>query len=520
MSEQDLTEQMERLDASLRSGRHQEALAICHSLAALPRHSLPLKLALSQAWQRLGQFDFMLEAARQAARLQPDHCAARLRVIECLIYCGDVTLALAELAALERRACHPDLLQDIAQMYLHCARYADAARCHERAVQLRPGYAPYLFNLATSCVTLGDHERAQSLFDALIAQDPGDGAAWLNRSMLTSATSTKNNIAAMRERLSGFSARDPAQVPLCYALAKECEDVGESEASFAFLERGARLRRAGLAYRVEHDVAAIAHIRATFDATLMASAGAPCADQRAIFVVGLPRSGTTLVERILASHSEVSSLGEVNNLAFAVMKLAAGPGGKLAMISRSAGIDVDQLGRLYLDSVASPGERRLLINKTPENYLYLGLIRLAMPGARIVHLRRHPLDSCYAMYKTLFRMGYPFSYSLEDLGRYYLAYHGLMQHWRTVMPGSFLDIDYESLVHSQQETSRRLVAHCRLPWEDGCLDFHRNPAPSATASAAQVRRPVYRSSVQRWRAYAKQLAPLAQFLTAHGIDCT
>ncbi len=124
------------------------------------------------------------------------------------------------------------------------------------------------------------------------------------------------------------------------------------------------------------------------------------------------------------------------------------------------------------------------------------------------------------MYKTLFRMGYPFSYSLDDLGRYYLAYHRLMAHWREVMPEGFIEIDYETLVQSQEATSRELVARCGLEWEDACLDFHRNISPSATASAAQVRRPVYQTSVQRWRAYSTQLAPLADFLTANGVDCT
>eukprot|EP01034_Spumella_vulgaris_P023486 gene23486-29704_t len=509
MSDDYLKQQMQRLDALVSAGEHQAAISLCHQVAPLAQRSLPVQLALSRAWQRLGDFDLMLAAARLASALEPVHAGARLRVAECLIYCVRPDLAVAELAALEQGADDPDLLQEIAQLYLHCARHVDAARCHERAAQLRPGVGHYLFNLASSCVALGDHQRAEALFDQVIELDGLDAGARLNRSMLRSATLEKNGIADMQALLARLSANDRSQAPLCYALAKEYEDVGDSERSFALVERGARARRAMLAYRVDNDVTAIAAIAAT-------RAGAAGAGSKYF----RDRAAAHRHNTIIRSTSVVGSLGEVNHFAFAVMKLAGGPGNKLNLIERSAGISFEELGALYRDAITSLCAKRRVITKLPENYLYLGLIRMALPGARILHLRRHPLDSCYAMYKTLFRMGYPFSYSLEDLGRYYLAYHKLMEHWRTVMPGAFLDIDYEELVHSQEATSRRMIDFCGLSWEDACLDFHRNASPSATASAAQVRRPVYQSSVQRWRAYAKQLLPLTTYLTAHGIDCT
>jgi len=238
-------------------------------------------------------------------------------------------------------------------------------------------------------------------------------------------------------------------------------------------------------------------------------------------VLGLPRSGTTLVDRVLSSHSQVSSLGEINDFAFALTRVAAGPGGKLELIERSAAIDFGRLGQLYRQSTAGYGEAApALIDKMPLNYLYLGLIHLALPGARVIHLRRHPLATCHAMFKTLFRMGYPFSYSLDDLGQYYVAYHRLMAHWRAAIPHSFIDVDYETLVDAQEATSRGLVQYCGLEWEDACLAFHANASPAATASAAQVRRPLYRSSLDRWRSYERQLAPLAEYLTNHGIDCS
>jgi hypothetical protein len=315
----------------------------------------------------------------------------------------------------------------------------------------------------------------------------------------------------------------PGQVPLGYALAKEFEDLGDEAASFQALQHAALCRRRRLAYRVETDVAAMNRLREVFDARCLAQRAEPMAvtaTARPWFVLGLPRSGTTLVERILGSHSALASLGEIEAFAFSLLGLGGTEGGKLALIERSATLDMGQLGGRYRSAIASysvPAQG--LINKTPLNFLYLGLIHRSLPDARVLHLRRHPLDSCYAMYKTLFRMGYPFSYSLEDLGAYYLAYHRLMAHWREQMPGSFIDIDYEALVAEPAAQTARLLDYGDLPWEDQCLAFHRNTAPSATASASQVREPIHRRSAGRWQAHARELAPLAEFLTANGIAC-
>lgn len=522
MTEQNVPEQLSVLDHHLRNGNHAEALDNCAQLMTEPSLPIVHLLTLSHAFQRLGKFSAMLVAARRAADLEPENVGAQLRVVESQIYVGDIASALRRLDELETRfAMNADLLQDIAQMYLHCAAHTQASLCYERAVQLQPTHAPFLYNLASSYVALGKIAQAEALFTQVLALAPSDLGAYLNRSMLKSWTPGTNHIEELSGVLQRLPANHPGEVPLSYALAKEYEDIGEPEKSFALVKRGADRRRSMLAYKVANDVAAMEKIAQVFDATLLTAANQSGSLETPLFILGLPRSGTTLVDRILSSHSQVASLGEITNFVFALMQLASGAGGKFEMIQRSAQINFRRLGQIYCDGIKGYGNSAPhLINKTPDNFLYLGLIHLALPGAKVVHLRRHPLDSCYAMYKTLFRMGYPFSYSLHDLGHYYLAYHRLMAHWRMLIPDSFIDIDYEALVNDQEGTTRALLDYCGLAWEPACLNFHENASPAATASAAQVRRPVYRDSVQRWRQYADQLSPLSDFLTEHGIDCS
>ncbi|HRD29687.1 MAG TPA: sulfotransferase, partial [Caulobacter sp.] len=292
-----------------------------------------------------------------------------------LIRDGRLGDALARLASLETRA-HDDarLLQHLGEHFTHCGRSADAARCYRRAAALTPNDPRLLYNLATALIALGQTAEAEALLDQVILLDPDDHDAWQNRSTLRRQTQQSNHTAALlqatRQRLTG-----PGEVALSYALAKELEDLGEHELSFAWLRRGADRRRSLLSYQVEADVAAMAEIARVFDAALFSSPVPGCDEPGPVFVLGLPRSGTTLVDRIISSHSDVESLGEINDFAYALMRVAGPSAAKGDLIRRSARLDPAALGRAYLDSVAGRGRSApLFIDKTPVNFLYIGLI--------------------------------------------------------------------------------------------------------------------------------------------------
>lgn len=445
--------------------------------------------------------------------------AVALRRIDGLHARGDAAGHRAALLALAADAPEdPALLHALGLRCTLLGLHVEAERLCARARALRPDDPQQLYNHATALVALGRLEQAEATLDAVIALSPNDGDAWYNRATLRRQTPQRNHVTALRAQCAATAAASPMQVPLHYALAKELEDLGEHAAAFAALKQGADARRCGLSYRVEDDVATMRLIADAFDAGFFARDHAGCDDARPLFVVGLPRSGTTLVDRILGSHSRVTSRGESTDLAMALVQCAGPASGKAELVRKSTALDFRALGERYCAHL-SDGDALRQIDKTPLNILYLGIVAAALPNARIVHLRRHPMDACYAMYKTLFRMGYPFSYDLDDLARYWLGYDALMAHWRRVLPAErFLEVDYEDLVANQDAVSRRLVAHAGLDWEDACLHFERNPQASLTASAAQVRQPMYRSSVGLWRRYERELAPLAARLRAAGID--
>jgi hypothetical protein len=375
----------------------------------------------------------------------------------------------------------------------------------------------YLFNLAANERMTGALDAAEEHSDAAIALDPCYGLAHYLRADLRTQTRDRNHVAAMSALLRDGQLGSEGEVLVRFALAKELEDLGEHGRAFEQVATASTLHRRSIRYDAKAEIAAIEAVIRTQTNEWIGALQLGFDGAEPVFVTGLPRTGTTLIERIVASHGAVTSAGETGAFAAALQRSVAGQGsgatlksGAAELKPRDPGTPAD-LARGYLDSVSAfgvPAGRRF-VDKTLENYRHCGLIHAVLPRAKIILVRRHPLDACWAMYKAHFRGAFPFSYDLDELAEYLLAYRRLAQHWRTTLPPEvLLEVSYEEVVRDQAGVSRRIIEFLGLPWEDGVLRFHQSPAPSATASAVQIRRPIYSSSVGAWRRHAERLEPV------------
>ncbi|MEZ5560021.1 MAG: sulfotransferase [Pseudomonadales bacterium] len=517
---------------ALGAGRPQQAAALCRRVLAAAPDLAEAHFLVGLVALELRDRASAVNAFGSVTRLRSDHAAAWAQLARLFLQAGQPNRADRALAqAIEHERGDPVVQDSIGVVCTLLGDHRGACEWYRKACAGAPQHPGFRVNLANSLVFLGDTGAARTELERALAIDPGNAQAhWLLAGARRATDRT--HVETMVRVLADTRLPAQAQAFLYYGLGKELEDLEEWPRAFAAFARGAQARRSTLEFDEAAEVAMYEALERIFtrawldDGSAAAAPGPDAASgasdaQAPIFVVGQPRTGTTLVERILAAHSQVHSAGELQQFGLSIRRQLdyRQPGRfSAALVEGAAGLDPAALGAAYLQATEKlRGTLPRFVDKLPSNFLYLPLILKALPTARVVHLVRDPMDACFASFKQLFADAYPHSYRQDEMARHFARYHRLMAVWRDRFGDRFLDVRYEALVADLEPNARALIEFVGLPWEDACLQFHSQDSAVATASAVQVREPAHTRSVGRWRRYEAELEPMRRVLLAEGI---
>jgi Tfp pilus assembly protein PilF len=501
---------------ALSQGKIREASRCCEQALKikpdLPQAHFLVGLTALQGQDRQTAF----QAFGSVTTLDPGHAAAWAQLARLFMHEGQVVKADAALSqALQANSQDPMVHDLIGSVYSLIGEYDAAGKSFSAAVERQPNHPPFLLNLANNHIYKGATAAATALLERILAIQPNSPQAHWALSGSRKA-SNEDHIQTMQQLVAAPAMPARARAFYHYAIGKEYEDLQMWAPAFAAFAEGAADRRSTVDYDETAEVDMFEFLESHFSRDWLANAGAGNTDAGPIFVLGQPRSGTTLIERIITSHSQVSSAGELQQLGLAVRRLSDYRDPKrfsTAFFAAAKNLPPRQLGDLYLDSTRKlRGQTAYFVDKLPQNYLMIPLILAALPAAKIVHLQRDPMDACFASFKQLFADAYLHSYDQAEMARHHRRYLHLMAVWRERFGERFLDISYEATVQDLEPNARRLINFLGLDWQPACLDFHNQERPVSTASAVQVREPAHTRSVGRWRKYAQQLAPMRAIL--------
>ncbi|WP_281701436.1 tetratricopeptide repeat-containing sulfotransferase family protein [Acetobacter malorum] len=452
-------------------------------------------------------------------------CAQLARVFLLLRRDADALAALQEAEACLNTGKESDAItrDTIGCAYSRLGMHAASLAHFEAATRGAPSNTAFFYNWAVALSFVGRIDEADKAFEALIARAPDNARAHHGLSGLRRQTAERNHVPRLRATLA--RAEDPeARLLLGYALSKELEEIGQAKESFQFLFDANKAHKKQLAYSIEQDEKIFDAIEQNWPLYAQAPVNnAPV--EEPVFIIGMPRTGTTLVDRIISSHPDMVSAGELQAFPIAV-KAASGVRTRLVLdvetIAKAADKNLGMIGRDYIARARShlPAQGMRFSDKFPGNFMYAGLIARALPSARIICLRRHPMDTVLSNFKNLFATTsryYDYSYSIEDIARYYVRFDRLMRFWQQEIPERILEVQYENIVLDQENITRSILEHCGLSWNDACLSFHKSNAAVSTPSAAQVRRPLYRDALERWKQHEEDLMPARHILEQAGI---
>ncbi|HSE11369.1 MAG TPA: sulfotransferase, partial [Rudaea sp.] len=402
----------------------------------------------------------------------------------------------------------------------HTGDYETAIDIYDELTRTYPAQAPIWLSLGHASKTAGQTERAIVAYRKCIELDPDFGEAHWSLANLKTFRFDEAHIEAMRRALARQDLKQEHRICIEFALGKALEDRADYAESFAHYAIGNTLRLEQIPYSANDTSARLQRARETYSTDFFRQrAGSGCDAPDPIFIIGMPRAGSTLVEQILASHSAVEGtmeLPEITSITRDLRRAAADkhPGAYHDALARMSGDELRELGEQYIERTRIHRKlgRPLFIDKMPNNFAHVGLIHLTLPNAKIIDVRRHPLACGFSCFKQHFARGQNFTYGLENVGRYYRDYVGLMAHFDSVLPGRIHRVIYEDLVENTEHEVRRLLDYCGLPFEDACLRFFENDRPVRTASSEQVRQPIYTAGVDHWQHYEPWLGPLKSAL--------
>jgi tetratricopeptide (TPR) repeat protein len=537
-------------------------IAVGHYLMALalaPDHP-GILYAYATLLQRLSRNDEAMAALRRAIAIRPQHLDAHFLLGNLLYADGkDIEAAKSYLAVLNYSPDHAETHNNLGNVLLRRGHPERAIEQYNKAIASKPDYAdahgnlgnallelnrldesieqnllalkikPERFgsynNLGVAYQALGRFDEATAAFERALELSPDEAPIHLNLANMKRFKPGDRRLSALRSLVDRINQLDQEkEIAAHFAMGKALADLGDHDAAFQHLQAANALKRTTFAYDEAQRLAAMKNVADTFTPEFLeAHAGHGHASSSPIFIVGMPRSGTTLLEQVLASHSQVYGAGELETFKNAIGQIAKAQRVAPAypdLVASLSSEQITELGRIYAAEVhALAPDAPRVVDKMPLNFLFVGLIHLALPNAKIIHIRRDPLDTCVSCFSLLFTGSQPFAYDLAELGRYYRGYEQVMAHWHRVLPpGVMIDVQYEALVEDLEGTSRQVLKHCGLGWEESCRDFQQTRRAVRTASLMQVREPLYRTSLGSWRRYEKFLGPLREALKPQAVS--
>ena len=470
--------------------------------------------------ERTGDLNAAIESYRKAIKYKPDFSDAYYNLAGAYEAHGKSDAAIRNYEkALEHNPDDAMIYNNLGNVWRNRGETEPALEKFRKAIQLQPDFAGAYLNIGSVMEQTGDTEGAAAALEKALTFNPGYGEAYYELARITHYHEYNEDIQAMEKLLRKPDITDELRMYLNFSLGKAFEDLKQYDAAFKHIADGNRLKRSTYDYSLEEDRIFFNEIKRIFDKDFFnARRHFGSRNRSPIFILGMPRSGTTLVEQILASHPQVNGAGEVNYLRQVIFESAPQITGQhfsdyILSLDRT---DIARFGNEYLERIQPyQKESEYVTNKLPLNFLYIGMIRLMFPLAKVIHCVRDPIDTCLSCFKLLFAGKHPYAYDLQELAGYYLLYQDLMSHWHAMLPDYIHDNHYEILISDQENQTKKLLDFCGLPWDERCLNFHQTKRSVRTASLGQVRRPIYDTSVAFWKHYEKHLSVLIQTLGQH-----